>query len=192
VTSGIERITAMLVAHREAEPGALDRLTELVYPELRRIARVQLRRWRPGDRPDTGSVVHQAYLKLVDQSKVDWQDRHHFYAVAAHAMRHVIIDYARRRLSQKRGGGAHHMNLETHEVAVAQQAETLLALDKVLGDLERHDPRLAQVVDCRFFAGYSEEETATILAVSIRTVQRDWRRAKAWLRQAMERDAARP
>lgn len=182
----------MLVAHRQAEPGALERLTELVYPELRRIARAQLRHWRPGARPDTGSVVHQAYLKLVDQSKVDWQDRHHFYAVAAHAMRQVIIDYSRRRIRQKRGGGAHHTNLDTHEVAVAQQAETLLALDRVLVDLERHDPRLAQVVDCRFFAGYSEEETATILAVSIRTVQRDWHRAKSWLRQAMERDAARP
>jgi RNA polymerase sigma factor (TIGR02999 family) len=181
----------MLVAHRDGEPGALERLTELVYPELRRIARAQLRRWRPGARPDTGSVVHEAYLKLVDQSKVEWQDRHHFYAIAAHAMRQVIIDYSRRRLSQKRGGGAHHTHLDIHEVAAAQQAEQLLALDAVLAELERQDPRLAQVVDCRFFAGYSEEETATILDVSIRTVQRDWRRAKSWLRQAMERDAPR-
>jgi RNA polymerase sigma factor (TIGR02999 family) len=182
----------MLVAHREGAPGALERLTELVYPELRRIARAQLSRWRPGARPDTGSVVHQAYLKLVDQSKVDWRDRQHFYAIAAHAMRQVIIDYSRRRISQKRGGGAPHTNLDAHDVAAAQQAEQLLALDKVLADLERHDLRLAQVVNCRFFAGYSEEETATVLAVSVRTIQRDWRRAKSWLRQAMERDAARP
>jgi RNA polymerase sigma-70 factor, ECF subfamily len=175
----------VLVAHRQGEPGAFDRLTELIYPELRRIARTQLRRWRPGVRPDTGSVVHEAYLKLVDQTKVDWQDRNHFYAIAARAMRQVIIDYARRRISQKRGGGAHHTDVQGHEVAVYQQADQLLALDQVLAGLERHDPRLLHIVDCRFFAGYSEEETAAILGVSVRTVERDWRRAKAFLQQAM-------
>lgn len=182
----MEGITAVLVAHRAGEPGAFNKLTELIYPELRRIARTQLRRWRPGVRPDTGSVVHEAYLKLVDQSKVDWQDRHHFYAIAARAMRQVIIDYARRRVSQKRGGGARHTDVNGHDVAVQQQADQLLALDEVLGGLEQHDARLLQVVECRFFAGYSEEETATILGVSARTVERDWQRAKSWLRQAMD------
>jgi RNA polymerase sigma factor (TIGR02999 family) len=152
---------------------------------------MQLRRWRPGLRPDTGSVVHEAYLKLVDQTKVDWQDRNHFYAIAARAMRQVIIDYARKRISQKRGGvDANHTDVAHHEIAVYQQADQLLALDQVLNDLERYDARLLQVVDCRFFAGYSEEETATILNVSSRTVERDWRRAKSWLRQAMS-DGAR-
>jgi RNA polymerase sigma factor (TIGR02999 family) len=183
--SEIEAITAALVAHRDGDPGAFDRLTELIYPDLRRIARTQLRRWRPGVRPDTGSVVHEAYLKLVDQTKVDWRDRNHFYAIAARAMRQVIIDYARKRISQKRGGGAHHTDLQTHEIAVQQQADQLLALDQVLENLERHDTRLRQIVDCRFFAGYSEEETAAILGVSSRTIERDWCRAKSWLQQAM-------
>jgi RNA polymerase sigma factor (TIGR02999 family) len=183
--SGVEGITAVLVAHRDGEPGAFDRLTELIYPELRRIARTQLRRWRPGARPDTGSVVHEAYLKLVDQTKVDWQDRNHFYAIAARAMRQVIVDYARKRISQKRGGGAHHTDLQSHEIAIHQQADQLLALSAVLDDLERYDGRLLQIVDCRFFAGYTDEETATILGVSTRTVEREWRRAKSWLQQAM-------
>jgi RNA polymerase sigma factor (TIGR02999 family) len=182
---GIEGITAILVAHRDGDPGAFERLTELIYPELRRIARAQLRRWRPGVRPDTGSVVNEAYLKLVDQTKVDWRDRNHFYAIAARAMRQVIIDYARKRISQKRGGGALHTDLQAHEIAVHHQADQLLALDQVLEDLERHDMRLRQIVDCRFFAGYSEEETAAILGVSSRTIERDWRRAKSWLQQAM-------
>jgi RNA polymerase sigma factor (TIGR02999 family) len=183
--SGIETITAALVAHREGEPGAFDRLIELIYPELRRIARVQLRHWRPGAPLDTGSLVHDAYLKLVDQSQVDWQDRNHFYGIAARAMRQVIIDYARRRISQKRGGGAHPLALDEREIAVQQQADRLIALDELLAGLRRHDPRLLQVVECRFFAGYSEDETAQILGVSSRTVERDWVRAKSWLRQAM-------
>jgi RNA polymerase sigma factor (TIGR02999 family) len=133
----------------------------------------------------TESVVHEAYLKLVDQSKANWQDRNHFYAIAARAMRQVIIDYARRRVSQKRGGGAHHLTLNEHDLAVQQQADRLIELEELLARLEDEDPRLLQVVECRFFAGYSDAETADILGVSSRTVERDWLRAKSWLRQAM-------
>jgi RNA polymerase sigma factor (TIGR02999 family) len=183
--SGIEGITAVLLAHRDGDPGAFDRLVKLIYPELQRIARAQLRHWRPGAPLDTGSVVHETYLKMVDQTKVDWQDRHHFYAIAARAMRQVIIDYARRRISQKRGGGAHPLPLKEHEIAVQQQADRLIILDELLAGLEAHDPRLLQVVEYRFFAGYSDAETAEILGVSSRTVERDWLRAKAWLREAM-------
>ncbi len=183
--SGIEGITAVLVAHREGKPGAFDQLIELIYPELRRIARAQLRHWRPGAPMDTGSLVHETYLKLVDQSKVDWQDRNHFFGIAARAMRQVIIDYARKRASQKRGGGAQHLALTEREMAVRQQADRLIALDELLAKLQTQDERLLQVVECRFFAGYSEAETAEILGITTRTVERDWFHAKSWLRQAM-------
>ncbi len=179
-----EAITSVLVAHRQGEPGAFDKLVGLVYPELRRIARGQLGRWRPGLSLDTGALVHEAYLKLIDQTKVDWQDRNHFFAIAARAMRHVIVDYARRRQAQKRGGGVIEP-LGDREVAVQAQAEQLLALNELLDGLEAEDPRLLQVVECRFFAGYTEVETAEALGVSTRTVERDWLRARASLRRAM-------
>src|ERR671914_215279 len=137
------------MAHRKGQPGAFDQLVGLVYPELRRIARRQLGRWRPGGSLDTGSLVNEAYLKLVDQTKVNWQDRNHFFAIAARAMRQVIIDYARKRKSQKRGGGEDHLQLDGREVAIQTQADQLLVLDELLGRLEATEPRLLQVVECR-------------------------------------------
>jgi RNA polymerase sigma factor (TIGR02999 family) len=178
-----EPITSILVAYRHGQPDAFDRLVSLVYPELRRIARRQLRPWRPGLSLDTGAVVHDAYVKLVDQTKVEWQDRNHFFAIAARVMRQVIIDYARKRHAQKRGGG--NVPLGDREVAIQAQAHELLELNELLGRLEAEDPRLLQVVECRFFAGYSETETAKALGVSTRTVERDWLRARAWLKRAL-------
>jgi RNA polymerase sigma factor (TIGR02999 family) len=180
---GNEPITALLVAHRHGRADAFDKLVSLVYPELRRVARRQLRPWRPGLTLDSGAVVHEAYLKLVDQTKVEWQDRSHFFAIAARVMRHVIIDYARQRNAQKRGGGT--VALADREVAVQAQAEELLALNELLERLEAENPRLLKVVECRFFAGYSETETAEALGVSARTVERDWLRARVWLKRAM-------
>jgi RNA polymerase sigma factor (TIGR02999 family) len=180
---GTEPITSILVAYRHGQADAFDKLVSLVYPELRRIARRQLRPWRPGLSLDTSAVVHEAYLKLVDQTQVEWQDRSHFFAIAARAMRQVIIDYARKRTAQKRGGG--NVSLTDHEVAVQAHAAELLELNELLGLLEAEDPRLLQVVECRFFAGYSETETATALGVSTRTVERDWLRARVWLKRAM-------
>ena len=172
--SGSERITAMLVAHRQVElGGALERLTELVYPELRRIARAQLRRWRRRRSSRHWQRRSPGVFEARRSVKVDWQDRHHYCAVARHAMRQVIIDYSSRRIRQKRGGGVH-----TTRTSIPMRwrwrnkPETRWHWIRRC-DLDRADPRLAQLVDCRFFAGYSEEETATILAVSIRTVQRD-------------------
>jgi RNA polymerase sigma factor (TIGR02999 family) len=179
-----EAITSVLLAHREGRPGAFDQLVGLVYPELRKIARGQLGRWRPGQSLDTGALVHEVYLKLVDQTRVNWQDRHHFFAIAARSMRQVIIDYARRRQTQKRGGGEVE-SLGSREIAVQAQADQLLEMNDLLSRLEAEDPRLLQVVECRFFAGYSEAETAATLGVSTRTVERDWLRARAWLRGAM-------
>jgi len=187
-------VTELLQAHREGAPGAFDRLVEIVYPELRSVARRQLRRSRrDGPLLDTTGLVHEAYLKLVDQSRIGAQDRQHFLAVAARAMRQVIVDHARLRHAAKRGAGAEHIPLEDRDLAVEQQAEHLLAINDALGRLAEENPRLLQVVECRFFAGYSELETATALAVSARTVERDWIRAKAWLREAIDGngDAAR-
>ena len=171
------------MAFRHGQADAFDKLVSLVYPELRRIARRQLRPWRPGLSLDTGAVVHEAYLKLVDQTKVEWQDRSHFFAIAARVMRQVIIDYARKRHAQKRGGGT--VPLGDREVAIQAQAANLLELNELLERLEAEHPRLLQVVECRFFAGYSEAETAKALGVSARTVERDWLRARVWLKGAM-------
>jgi RNA polymerase sigma factor (TIGR02999 family) len=183
--AAIEGITSVLVAHRDGQPGAFDELVGLVYPELRRIARRQLARWRPGVSLDTGALVHEAYLKLVDQTQADWQDRNHFFAIAARGMRQLIIDYARKRRAHKRGRGDVAVDISEHDVAVEVQAEQILALNELLDRLGAEDPRLLQVVECRFFAGYSESETAEALGVSTRTVERDWIRARAWLKRAM-------
>ena len=187
---GIEGITSILVAHREGRPGAFDQLVALVYPELRRIARRQLGRWRATGSLGTGSLVNEAYLKLIDQTKANWQDRDHFFAIAACAMRQVIIDYARRRKTQKRGGDVQQVPLDEQEIAIQTQVEQLLALDQLLTRLGAEQPRLKQVVECRFFAGYTDAETANVLHISTRTVEREWLRAKAWLRTAAMQERA--
>ena len=181
-----QSITAALLAYEEGAPGARDDLFELVYPELRLIARRQLRRWRPdGHVLDTSGLVHEAYFKLVDQTQVGWHDRHHFFGVAARAMRQVIVDYARARHRQKRGDGRPDSESHEHQIGIDTHLEQILALNEVLERLEAVEPRLLQVVECRYFAGYTEEETAEALSVSTRTVERDWLTAKAWLRKAM-------
>jgi RNA polymerase sigma factor (TIGR02999 family) len=183
--SGTEGLTALLVAHRAGEAGASSQLVERLYPELRRIARRQLGRWRPGGTLGTGTLVHEAYLKLIDQTQVDWQDRSHFFAITAHAMRQVLVEYARRRKAEKGGSGRDRVGIDAREIAIQRQADRLLAVDGLLERLGEVEPRLLQVVECRFFAGFSEAETAEALRVSSRAVEQDWLRAKAWLRQAI-------
>jgi RNA polymerase sigma factor (TIGR02999 family) len=178
-------VTQLLIAYRDGDRDAFDRLVPMVYEDLRRIARRQLRRGAPGQTLNTTGLVHEAYLKLVDPAKVDWQGRGHFLAVSARAMRQVIIGYARKRSAGKRGGGERPVTLDEAQIAVDDQAERLLALDRALERLGGKDPRLAQVVECRFFAGLSEEETAQALGVSLRTAQRDWMRARAWLKEEL-------
>jgi RNA polymerase sigma-70 factor (ECF subfamily) len=185
--SSRESVTEMLVAHREGAVGAFDRLVELVYPELRRVARQQLRRGRPdGPVLDTTALVHEAYLKLVDQTRMQARDRGHFLAIAARAMRQVIVDHARARQAAKRGAGTQHVPFDDRDFAIHTRAEHILAINDALDRLAQEDPRLLQVVECRFFAGYSEVETATALDVSSRTVERDWLRAKARLRDLLD------
>jgi RNA polymerase sigma factor (TIGR02999 family) len=181
----------MLLAYRNGTPGAFDRLVELIYPELRRVARQQLLHGRPdGAVLSTTALVHETYLRLVDQTRISAKDRDHFLAIAARAMRQVIVDHARSRRAAKRGAGALHVPLDSREIAIEEQAEHLSCLDDALARLSQKNSRLLQVVECRFFAGYSEAETASALGVSERTVERDWLRAKAWLRENMEPDSS--
>ena len=179
-------ITEALLALRDETPGAMDRLMPLVYEQLRRVAHRQLTAEPAGHTLQTTALVHEAYLRLVDQTRVRWQDRAHFFAIASRAMRRVLIDYARRQRAARRGGRpdgspAKSIPLDSVDLPVAERAEALLALDEALDRLGRFDARLASVVECRFFGGLSEEETAATLGVSRRTAARDWAIAKGWL-----------
>jgi RNA polymerase sigma factor (TIGR02999 family) len=178
-------ITDVLLQLRGGDPAVVDRLFAAVYDELRRAAHHALLRERPGHTLGTTGLVHETYFKLVDQSRVEWQDRGHFFGVAARAMRQILVDYARRRGALKRGGRVDVMALEEGLVAAGERAEAFLAVDDALTRLAAHDAGMAQVVECRFFAGLTEEETAEATGTSLRTVQRQWRRAKAWLYQEL-------
>jgi RNA polymerase sigma factor (TIGR02999 family) len=174
-------ITALLLACRDGDATAVGRLFPLVYDELRRIAHGQLGRERAGHTLDTTALVHEAYLKLVDQTQVKLVDRSHFLAVATQAMRRILVDYARRYRADKRGGGAARVSLSEELIVAEERADMLLALDEALVDLARLDERVSRVVECRFFGGLTEEETAEVLGVTARTVRRDWTKAKGWL-----------
>jgi RNA polymerase sigma-70 factor (ECF subfamily) len=179
-------ITELLVAHRKGRPDAFEQLVPLVYGDLRRMARARMRGRTPGATLDTGALVHEAYLRLVDERRAGWQDRRHFYSVAAMAMRHIVIDHARRRSRGKRGGGLPVTTVDDVQDPVSRDAEALMDLDRALARLETSDARMVRVVECRYFAGLSEQETADALGTSLRTVQREWLKARAWLRAALE------
>lgn len=183
-------ITQLLAAYGEGDREAFDRLVPLVYEDLRKIARRQMRRSGPGQTLNTTGLVHEAYLKMVDQKRSSWKDRNHFLAVSACAMRQVLIGYARKRTAAKRGGDERPVTLEEGRIAVDDQAAWLLDVDEALERLGKRDPRLVRVVECRFFGGLSEEETAEALGVSVRTVQRDWRKARAWLQEELRQGGA--
>jgi RNA polymerase sigma factor (TIGR02999 family) len=167
---------------------AVDPLFEVVYDDLKRVARAQLRRLRPGQTLDTTSLVHEAYFKFSSSSVASrpaWQSRAHFYAVAARAMRQILVDYARRAGRLKRGAGAPRLELDEQRVAGPADLEQLVEIDQALGKLAAHSERLAQVVEYRVFAALTNEEIAELLGVTERTVRNDWARAKAWLGEAM-------
>jgi RNA polymerase sigma factor (TIGR02999 family) len=174
-------ITSILQEARDGNRKAVDRLFPLLYDELQRVARHALRGQSPDRTLDTGALIHEAYLRMVDQTRARWADRSHFFAYASRAMRAVLVDYARRRGRSKRGGGAVHLTLDDRDLPVEEQAEMLIALDDSLLRLRALDGRLCQIVECRFFGGMTEEETAEALGISDRTVRRDWVKAKAWL-----------
>lgn len=168
------------------ERDSMDRLLPLVYDELHRIAHRHLALEHVGHTLVTTALVHEAYLRLVDQTRVRWVDRSHFFAVAARVMRRVLVDYARRYRAAKRGAGARPVDLDAVEVPLAERSESLIALDEALERLADLNPRLSRIVECRFFAGMTEEETAEALGVTERTVRRDWVKARGWLSRELE------
>lgn len=170
---------------RSGRRNTLDRIMPIVYEQLRVIARHQLGQRNHGGTLSTTGLVHEAYLKLVDQSRLAWSDRAHFFALASVAMRHVLVDRARAQLTQKREGAQQRVTLDAEQVPVDDQPEMLLELNDAVDRLAAVDPRLAQVVECRFFGGLSEDETAEALGVTTRTVQRDWAKARMLLRRAL-------
>jgi RNA polymerase sigma factor (TIGR02999 family) len=185
-------ITGLLQAWSAGRREAGDEIFSIVYRELRRLARGQRLRGRPGDTLSTTAVVHEAYLKLVDQSRVSVHDRQHFFSLAARAMRQIVVDHARSRLTQKRGGGARHTDLgddlpdaAADVEAAAERAAEVVAVDGALSKLAELDPRLAQVVELRYFGGLSVPEAADALDVSPRTLKRDWRKARAYLHREL-------
>ena len=178
-------VTELLLAFRDGDRAAFDQLMPMVYDDLRKVARAQLRRGRPGATLDTTVLVHELYLKMADQQRLDARDRGHFLAISAHAMRQVIADYARRRTAAKRGGDSDPVPLDEAPEIADREARWLLDVDQALERLAGRDERMAKVVECRFFAGFSEEETAAALDTSVRTVQRDWMRARAWLKEEL-------
>lgn len=179
-------ITGQLIACREGDQQALDRLFALVYDRLRRISRGQLRGGGTRVVLDTTALVHEAYLKMVDGEQVDWRDRDHFFAVSARAMRQIVVDHVRRRRALKRGGGLEHTELKESRLLVVGRSVDLLELDDALSELAKLSERLARVVELRFFAGLSEDEVASVIGVSERTVRRDWIKARAYLLAALE------
>jgi RNA polymerase sigma factor (TIGR02999 family) len=183
-TSG-DNLTELLQEWREGDKAALDRLTLMVYDELRRIAHRYVQRERHGHTLQTTALVNEAYLRLAGQQKVDWQNRAHFFAVTAQVMRHILIDHARRRRYAKHGGEIQQVPMEDASVMSEQRAAELIALDEALDELAKLDERKGRVVELRYFGGLSLEETAEVLDISLMTVRRDWRAAKAWLYRRM-------
>jgi RNA polymerase sigma-70 factor (ECF subfamily) len=185
-------LTGLLIEWREGDRAALDRLTPLVYDEIRRIAHRYVQREREGHTLQTTALVNEAYLRLAGKQQINWQNRAHFFAVTAQVMRHILIDYARRRHYVKHGGEAQRIAfdeaLATEEAVLMTKprAMELLALDEALNELAKFDPRKSRVVELRYFGGLSLDETAEVLEVSPMTVRRDWRVAKAWLFKRMK------
>jgi RNA polymerase sigma-70 factor, ECF subfamily len=184
-----EEVTGLLSDWSHGDQAALEKLTPLVYEELHRLAHRYMSRERPGHTLQTTALVNEAYLRLVDQKQAHWQDRAHFFAVAAQVMRHILVDYARRRRYAKRGGAtARQVSLDEAAMVSQQRAADFIALDEALERLEAIDPRKSRVVELHFFGGLNFDEIAEVLKVSPITVRRDWRSAKAWLYQAVTND----
>ena len=174
-------VTRILHDWSGGDPAAPERLMPFVYDELRRLARAFLTRERGGHTLQPTALVHEAYVRLVDQTRVDWQNRAHFYGIASRMMRRVLIDHARAHVTDKRGGAAVHLSLEDVQVPLEERAAGFLALDEALERLAAMDERKGRVVEMRFFGGMSDEEIAEVLGVTTRTVLRDWKKARLWL-----------
>jgi RNA polymerase sigma factor (TIGR02999 family) len=184
----LPEVSQLLVDWSNGNQAARDRLLPLVYTELRQLAHRYMRRERSGHTIQTTALIHEAYLRLVDQTQVHWQHQAHFFGIAARLMRQILIEYARRRTRAKRGGGVGTLTLDETARVSQTRATELLALDEALERLAAIDPRKSRVVELRFFGGLSVEETAAALHVAPNTVLRDWRLAKAWLRREISHE----
>ncbi|HZS04309.1 MAG TPA: sigma-70 family RNA polymerase sigma factor [Blastocatellia bacterium] len=178
-------VTRFLVDWSNGDRAALDKLLPLVNDELRRLARHYMRRENPGHTLQTSALVNEAYLRLIDQRQVQWQNRAHFFGIAAQLMRRILIDHARSHHYQKRGGGALKVSLDEAAAVTEARAAELLAVDEALEKLTAMDARKGRIVELRFFGGLSLEETAEVLGISSPTVQREWRAARAWLHRML-------
>ncbi len=182
-------VTQLLVAWGNGDQSARDQLMPLVYDELHRLAHQYMNRERPGHTLQTSALVNEAFLRLVDQRDVHWQNRAHFLGIAAQMMRRILVDYARNRQYAKRGGNARQVSLDEAVIVSNERSADVVALDEALKSLAEFDLRKSQIVELRFFGGLSIDETAEVLTVSPGTVMRDWTLAKAWLKRAMGTNA---
>ena len=185
--SSSETITELLIQWREGDETALDRLIPLVYKELRRMASYYMRRRRPGDTLQTSALINEAYLRLAEHKNMRWQNRAHFFGVAAQAMRRILVDHARVRYAAKREGGGFKVSLDQAADVGEHRAAELIALDDALKELAVFDARKSRIIELRYFGGLSVEETAHVLEVAPVTVKREWRAAKLWLLQALSK-----
>lgn len=178
-------VTKLLEQWNNGDREALDKLMPLIYEELRKMARRYMRQQNPGHTLQTTALIHEAYLRMVKQKEKHFQNRTHFFGVAAQAMRHILVDYARERHTAKRGGGARPISLEEAALVSPERAVELINFDEALNELEKLSKRQSRVVELRYFGGLSVEETATVLEVSPETVMRDWSIARTWLHRAL-------
>jgi RNA polymerase sigma factor (TIGR02999 family) len=183
-------VTLLLQGWRNGDRNALDALLPLVYEELRRLAHFQLQRERQDHTLQTAALVHEAYLRLIGLNPPQWESRTHFFAIAAQLMRQILVDYARRHVAAKRGGGACKLSLEEATLVSKQKDVDVLSLDDALKTLAKIDPRQSRVVELRFFAGLSLEEISEALEIAPATVQRDWTAARAWLHREISRNSS--
>ncbi|MGH9802154.1 MAG: sigma-70 family RNA polymerase sigma factor [Blastocatellia bacterium] len=180
-----QNVTQLLLAWSEGDSSALEQLLPLVDAELRRLAHAYMRRENPDHTLQTSALINEAYLRLIDQQQVRWQNRAHFFGITAQLMRRILLDHARGHARAKRGGHAQVVPLDEAAVVSGQKAAELIALDDALLALERFDSRKSRLVELRFFGGLSNEEVAEVMEMSLRTVEREWQKAKAWLHQAL-------
>lgn len=181
-------VTQVLIDWNDGDGNAAERLILLVYDELRQLARQYLQRERSDHTLQATGLVHEAYLRLVDQNSMTWQNRAHFFGVAAQAMRRILVDHARSHRAEKRGGGGEKVEFDEALFPSQERTVDLLALDEALRDLETLDARQSQIVELRFFGGLTNEEIGQVLEISPRTIKREWRLAKAWLRREISGD----
>jgi RNA polymerase sigma-70 factor (ECF subfamily) len=178
-------VTVLLEQWNNGDQAALDRLMPLIYEELRKMAKRYMRQQNPGHTLQTTALIHEAYLRMVKHTEKQFENRAHFFGVAAQAMRHILVDYARARQTARRGGAARPISLEEAALVTAERGAELVAFDEALKELEKLSKRQSRVVELRYFGGLSVDETATVLSVSPETVMRDWSMARTWLHRAL-------